>query len=319
MTPLEARRQAEVTVAIATRDRPDMLDRCLQCLLSESLWPREIVVADQSRDERTAQVVQKYRVGTVELVYLHQAGQGLGTAQNLAMRRARCEVVAVTDDDCVPAASWLSTVEAAFAGLDSVDVLTGPVLPYGPDRPDLLPVATRTSTTRIEFGGRAMPWEIGSGNNFAVKRAWLEQIGGNDERLGPGSPGRGGVDMDLFYRLARAGARIRYEPEAVVYHERADQGSRLARRGPYGYGMGACCSLWLRQGDANALRVLARWGLMRTGRLAAGLVHGNRLRVREEILVLAGTLGGLLYGWRASRRASSQWAESGQAQHPITR
>jgi GT2 family glycosyltransferase len=155
-----------------------------------------------------------------------------------------------------------------------------------------------------------MPWDIGSGNNFAVKRVWLAKVRGNDERLGPGSPGQGGVDMDLLYRLARAGARIRYEPEALIYHERASRASRLARRGPYGYGMGAACSLWLRQGDNNAWRVLVRWVLMRARRLAIGVRQRDGLRVHEEFLVLAGTLGGLLYGWRVGERATSPWPEA---------
>jgi len=317
MTAPEGSRPAEVTVVIATRDRPDMLDRCLASLLAGKRLPAEIVVADQSRDEQTARVAAKYQAQFPALVYLHQPGQGLGVAQNLAMRRAGCDVVAVTDDDCVPAADWLACLAAAFAGPQAVDVLTGPVLPYGPPHADTFPVATRGGGARVDFDGRAMPWDIGSGNNFAVKRAWLERVGGNDERLGPGSPGRGGVDMDLFYRLARAGAHIRFEPEALVYHERASRSSRLGRRFPYGYGMGACCGLWLRQGDANALRVLGRWLLARTGRLAGGLARRDGLRVREEALVLTGTAGGLLYGWRAGRYAVSSWHERNPDRQPI--
>lgn len=302
MSDAPIQRLSEITVAIATRDRPEMLDRCLRSLLAAPVQPREIVIADQSRTDQTAQVVTQQRGGAVALIYQRQPSGGLGTAQNAAMARASGAIVAVTDDDCVPADGWLPALEAAFADPHGVDAVTGPVLPYGPEQAGTYSVAARSSTQRVDFDARALPWEIGSGNNFAVRRTWLHQIGGNDERLGPGSPGQGGVDMDLFYRLARAGARLRYEPAAVVYHERASRASRLARRRPYGYGMGACCGLWLRQGDRNALRILAHWINLRLRRAAAGLGQRDGERVREEALVLGGTVSGLVYGWRAARQ-----------------
>jgi O-antigen biosynthesis protein len=302
-------RTAKITVAIATRDRPDMVERCLKNLFSQSVLPAEIVVVDQSSDQSTAQIVERFKAGPVAVVYDHQSTQGLGKGQNRAMVRASAKIVAVTDDDCVPDLNWLEAIEAAFTGSDAVDFVTGPVFPYGPERPDTFPIATRTSTKRTNFDGRAMPWDIGSGNNFAVRRAWLEKVEGNDERLGPGSPGQGGVDMDLFYRLARAGARIRYEPDAFVFHERANRASRLARRVPYGYGMGACCALWLRQRDYNALRVLAHWISLRAHRFVTGAIQRDGLRVYEELLVFLGTARGLLYGWRvADPRPTQDWA-----------
>ena len=79
-----------------------------------------------------------------------------------------------------------------------------------------------------------MPWDVGSGNNFALRRSAWTAIGGCDERLGPGSPGRGAVDLDLFHRILTAGGSLLYDPSCVVHHERDTPQARLARRGPYG-------------------------------------------------------------------------------------
>jgi GT2 family glycosyltransferase len=129
----------------------------------------------------------------------------------------------------------------------------------------------------------------------------LLRVGGFDERLGAGSPGGSGEDMDLLYRLLRAGARIRYEPQAVIYHERQPRDRRLASRSAYGRGIGACCGLWLRGRDLHALGVLAGWLRMRGG-MAAGAVRRRQWSgVREELLVLGGTARGLVYGFRAGR------------------
>jgi glycosyltransferase involved in cell wall biosynthesis len=49
-----------VTVAICTQDRAAALDRCLAALLSAEMLPTQIVIVDQSRDESTRTVAEKY-------------------------------------------------------------------------------------------------------------------------------------------------------------------------------------------------------------------------------------------------------------------
>lgn len=291
---------AAVTVAISTLSRPDALRVCLNTLLAGDVLPAEIIVVDQSTDNKTQELVEQCNAAPVSLVYIHHDGRGLGAAQNIGIRNATQPIVAVTDDDCEPASDWIATIALSFAS-SSIDALTGRVLPASAETPGTYAVSSRTSTKRLEFQRNAMPWDIGSGNNFAVKREWLNRIGGNDERLGPGSPGQGAVDMDLFYRLLRKGARIQYEPDLVVYHARTTRAGRISRRVPYGYGMGACCVLWLRQKDLHALRVLASWFLLRTKRFVDGILHMQGMRVYEEWLVLIGTLQGLVYGMRVKK------------------
>lgn len=283
-----------VAVAISTRDRPEALARCLRSLAAGRLAPAEVIVADQSDGPETRQLLAEHP----DVRYVRARPGGLGAAQNDAFRATSAPVVAVLDDDCVADAGWLESIAAAFAD-EELAFVSGPVLPLGPETPGMHAVASRTSRERRELDARTLPWDAGSGNNFALRRAWFERIGGCDERLGPGAPGRGGLDMDLFRRVLRAGARGRYEPDAIVEHERATTAGRLARRFPYGYGMGACCVLWVRQGDAFGRRVLARWIAMRSSWLARSLARGRWLSAREEMLVLAGTVGGVIFGLRA--------------------
>jgi GT2 family glycosyltransferase len=296
-----------LTVAISTLDRPDALGRCLQSILDGSTLPSEIVVVDQGEDRRAGDVID--RLGdALSIAYVRDAGRGLGRSQNLAVSHAANAHVAVLDDDCVADTDWVATM---WRTLEEVDVAAGRVLPLGPDLPALYPVASRTSVVRRTFVGTALPWDVGSGNNFAFARGWYERVGGCDERLGPGSRGRGAVDLDLFYRLVRAGARVRYEPDAVVFHERKPRSERLERRIPYGYGMGACCTFWLRDGERRGLGVLAAWVRMRSSLLVRAAARRRWMRAYEEALVLAGTVRGIGYGLRAPSRASTTDGERG--------
>jgi GT2 family glycosyltransferase len=286
-----------IAVAISTLGRPRALQRCLESLASGAALPSEVVVVDQSTDGETRRVVDG--LGALpKLRYLAQSGTGLGTAQNAAVANTTAPVVAILDDDCVADEDWVALVAELLAPDSDLDLVGGRVLALGDDAPGMLGVSLRASEEARDLRGRSLPWELGSGNNFAVRRERFDRVGGCDERLGPGSPGLGGVDMDLFYRLLRDGARGRYEPRLVVYHERTNAAGRLARRAPYGHGMAAACVLWLREGDRYALLVLAAWLRMRARALISAL-RGRRWRgVREELLVLSGTARGLLYGLR---------------------
>jgi hypothetical protein len=105
--------------------------------------------------------------------------------------------------------------------------------------------------------------------------------------------------MDLLYRLLCAGARVRFEPDAVIYHERQDKARRLATRWSYGYGMGAFCGIWLRRGDLFALRMLGSWLRWQGSALVGALVRAQWMQVHQSALSLGGTGCGSMYGLRA--------------------
>jgi GT2 family glycosyltransferase len=291
-----------ISVAISTRDRPDALRRCLESLGGGRMLPEEVVIADQSDGAATSLVVEEARASRLRVCYVRARPGGLGAAQNDAVDATDSAVVAVLDDDCVADENWLDEIARAFEKDPDLALLAGRVLPLGPPAPGTYPVSSRVSTEAREFVGKSLPWDVGSGNNFALRRVWFEHIGGCDERLGPGAPLQGGLDMDLFYRLLRAGGRARYEPAVLVLHERATREGRLARRPAYGFGMAAAIGIWLRGGDRFAWRILGAWVRMRTTLFLRALAKARWHAVYEEALVLRGTMQGLVRGLLITRR-----------------
>jgi GT2 family glycosyltransferase/aminoglycoside phosphotransferase (APT) family kinase protein len=289
--------RADVTVAIATIDRPSRLERCVAAMLAGSTLPAEIVIVDQSSDGRTADLVATaawQRV--VSIRYVRQACCGLAASRNAAIAHSSQPIIVFTDDDCVAGHDWLKTIVAGFASAEGPAAVTGQILPFGPEQPDFHAMSTLTRRARTTYAGRSLPWVVGSGANTAVTRQWLERVGGFDERLGAGSPGRSAEDVDLLYRLLRAGATVRYDPDAMVFHERQYGPRRRATSSAYGFGMGAFCALWARRRDPYALWMLAGWCVDRGRALASACAQRRWWRLPEELLMLAGAVRGMAYG-----------------------
>jgi cellulose synthase/poly-beta-1,6-N-acetylglucosamine synthase-like glycosyltransferase len=276
------------------------LGRCLESLKAGERLPDEILVVDQSTESATSDVVAGWRERMMGLpiTYVRHDARGLGAAQNVAFGRAGHPVIAVLDDDCVAHRSWLRVIASRLDERPDLDAVTGRVLPLDPVGARTFPVSSRVSEVRREFAGQAVPWEVGSGNNFAARGEALTRSGGCDERLGPGSPAQGGVDMDLFHRLLRTGSRILYEPEAIVYHERQTREERKARRPMYGRGMGTAIALWHRAGDRSSAFVLREWTRLRIRQMRLAAMRGDWTDVGDEITMLLSTVQGLSHGWK---------------------
>jgi GT2 family glycosyltransferase len=280
-----------ITVVISTLDRPEVLRRCLDAIVHGSALPAEVVVVDQSAAGTAAPEVARATAAGLAVRHVRQDRRGLSASQNLGVRTATSALVAVIDDDCVPGVEWLATACRRLQGSFPVGLVTGPVFPLPPEGNRTIAVSTRTSTTARVFTWPAMPWDVGTGGNFAVLRQRYLDVGGNDERLGTGTPGRAGNDLDLFYRLLRSGVPAAYDPGMIVHHRRSTVDERRTRRWGYGFGVGACVGKWMRGGDRYALVVLAHWIRMRAR-------HARRTRSPEELQVLGGTVAGILYGLR---------------------
>jgi len=82
-----------VSVVVCTMDRPEALDRCLRALRECTPPPEQVVVVDQG--------AQPVAPEGVEVVRMTERGVSRG--RNRGARAAEHELLAFTDDDCVPA------------------------------------------------------------------------------------------------------------------------------------------------------------------------------------------------------------------------
>ena len=205
---MSADRVAEISVAIATRDRPQALARCLASLRDGRRWPAEVVVADQSAGVDSRTVAAGANSPELPVRWIDGGPDGLAGGQNAAFREATMPLVAVLDDDCVADVGWIEAIMRAFAADPALALVGGRVLPLPAAGDREVAVASRTSPTRRELKTAAAPWNVGSGNNFALRRDWFDRVGGGDERLGPGTR-RGGRPRHrpLLSRAARGRPR----------------------------------------------------------------------------------------------------------------
>jgi GT2 family glycosyltransferase len=288
-----------LSVVIPTVGGDSALARCLDALLAATVRPYEIVVVDQSGEGAIAGVLAKRRETFPRLLHRVEERRGLSAARNAGARGATGDLIAFTDDDCVPEAHWVRAILAAFADVPRLAGVTGPMLPLPTDVLGLVAVSSRTSLERVDYRHATAPWVVGTGGNLTLRRGWLEHVGGWDERLGVGSRGEAGEDVALIDQVLASGGALRYEPDAVVRHEQRSRSSRRATRRTYGHGVGAACGILLHESEARGIVLLGRWLGFRLRLATAALARGRADAALDEARILAGTLVGLLYGLRA--------------------
>ena len=227
--------RAPLSVVIPTRDRVEMLDRCLAALRADLAEGDEIVVADSASRDAGAVAAAANRAGA-RLVRCDQAGASL--ARNAGWRAAQHDLIAFVDDDVRTRPGWSAGLVNAF---DDPDVVfeTGRVLVPADQQAAERPVAISSRSER-EVLHAGLSGELGASANLAVRRHALEAVEGFDETLGPGSWAAAAEDLDLFDRLFRAGYTGLFEPAATAEHAQCrtrPQLERLDRRNGKGMGV----------------------------------------------------------------------------------
>jgi glycosyltransferase involved in cell wall biosynthesis len=282
-----------MTLAICTRDRPQVREALASGLAS--VHPRfEVLLVDQSsrpvRDSLPTTIT-----GDPRFRYLRLDSRGLGRARNAALRAARAEVVAFTDDDCTLPGAWLRQVEAVFTSHPGVAVTFTNVVTAPHDATGgFIPSYERSGDAMVK-SMRGKRGARGIGAAMAVRRAPAEAIGGFDDRLGAGAEFPSCEDGDLVVRLLLAGRTV-FEcgSIAVVHHgfRTWEEGRRLARRN--WIGVGAAYSKPLKCGKLSIVPVLGQELSLLLRRAASHAWHGEKPRgLHDAIYLLEGILRGL--------------------------
>jgi glycosyltransferase involved in cell wall biosynthesis len=178
------------------------------------------------------------------ITYLRLATFGRSLALNAAVRRARGNVIAFTDDDCAADPRWLELIVASFQADRTVGIVAGDLVPSPKARRGLsICPATKTidCTYRpAESGFRGPPGFYWAGANFAVRREVSDRVGPFDEELGPGTAFPAAEDVDYALRAEALGVVMRTRPDIVIHHVSGRRyGLRAVLRHQRGYGKGS--------------------------------------------------------------------------------
>jgi len=199
-----------VSVIIATYERPQLLLRCIDALLGQTLPGArfEIVIVDDGSSRATRERVMaelggrrhRHRAPTLRFLWL-PVNRGPAAARNHGILAAHADVIAFTDDDTLPHPDWLRAGLAAIA--DGADAVAGAVEVPLP----AVPTDYERDAAGLTHAGFVTA-------NCFVRRALLAAVGGFDERFRCAWHG----DTDLCFRLRASGAIVRASHAARVVH-----------------------------------------------------------------------------------------------------
>jgi GT2 family glycosyltransferase len=282
-----------VSVLIPTIGRLERLRACLESIARCDERAAEVVVVDQSGGGEVAALVGEFASLSARVVPC--SGRGISVGMNLGLRRAAHDVVLVTHDDCTVAPSWVGAA-ARLMSSDPAMIVTGRVLPAG-DNPLAVP-STIDSPSPYDFTGGLHSGALYP-NNMALNRSAVLACGGFDERFKTAAE-----DNDFSYRWLRAGRRLRYEPELVVWHhDWRSQEELESLYVDYWRWQGVFYAKHLRRGDMAILRFLARDFYFGMRAFAARVVRGRPRWSDWRRGIFRGLPRGLVEGWRLFREA----------------
>lgn len=205
---------ALASIIIPTCNRPDDLQRCLQTLQPQiDSQVCEVIVADDSRDERTHQLLAA-QFPWVKVVQGPRCGPAAN--RNAGAVNAAGQWLIFIDDDVIPEAGFLK------AYLDVLSAECDHGIFHGLTRP-----TPETSSLLWEAPEVLKKLDLFPSCNFAIRRSLYEQTGGFDERFNPSFE-----DMEFSSRLKAQGEKCKFVAEAVVHHPRRPlpPPDKLARR-----------------------------------------------------------------------------------------
>jgi GT2 family glycosyltransferase len=340
-TPLRAGPMA--SVIITTCADVEATVRCLNAVLAMAYRPFEVIVVDNRPVGSVLRSAVSERFGADGRVrVVDEPRPGLAVARNAGLREAEGDIIGVIDDDVLVDRDWLARIAKRFEAEPGLSCVTGLILPAELETAEQAQIerfavfgkgfSRRTfSIEDAPDGDRLFPYaagQFGSGANTALRAEAVDLLGGYEERLGAGTPARGGEDLDLFIRWVLAGARIGYEPAALVWH-RHPAAVGAPRRQAINYGIGLSAALthhWLVGGERARLARAVPSGIayLRDAKSRRNVSRGEgfsrSLTGWEAVGLAAGPLAYLVsrarFGRHARSRFTPRWVDEVELARP---
>lgn len=172
----------------------------------------EVVLVDDASPEPIGPAVEKFR-NRIDLVVERQPrNQGPAAARNAGVRKAKHDILAFTDNDCVVDPTWARRMHRFMQDAPpKIAGVGGRVLALGDDLFSHYYTYHKILDPWLDHGR----WLYVVTANAAFRRTAIEEVGCFDDAIRV----PGGEDPGLCFKLLERGYRLEYHAEAVVFHD----------------------------------------------------------------------------------------------------
>jgi len=212
--PTLADEEPFVSIIIPGYNEEMVLDNCVTSILNCGYPEFEIILVNDGSTDDTATVMARLADSDDRVTFVDKPNGGKGSALNLGTQRSRGEILMYVDADGVFGPDTITEVLRGFTD-EHIGAVSGDDRPVNLDRvlTRLLALISHLGTGFVRRALaiiHALP--IVSGNMGAFRRRAIDEVGGlHEDTLGE--------DLELTWRMHRAGWGVNFAPRAVVWAE----------------------------------------------------------------------------------------------------
>lgn len=203
-----------ISVIIPTLNEEKRISDTLEAIYSGTLIPSEIIVVDGGSSDCTVRIIkEKYP----DVVLLNNPERTAAAGRNVGMKKAKGDIIAFTDGDCIVDRDWLKNIKIYFENKE-IDGLGGKVMNAPPENHYEEYWGNLAWNLIMSFPDEAYEVKEKKLNdafvtaNCAYKRELLYRIQGFSNFFANNAE-----DVDLCWRAIESGAKLVYVPDVVIY------------------------------------------------------------------------------------------------------
>ena len=206
-----------VSIVITIKNEEKSIPGLLDSLLIQEK-PFEIIIVDAESTDKTREIVSRYATKHKEIkLFVHSGSRGEG--RNFGAKKASGEIIAFTDGGCVADKNWLKEMREKIR--KGFDIVAGKTINTGPFKNII-------ERVKLEYKGYDITYPS---CNLVYRKDLFEKIGGFDTRFITAE------DIDLNLRAVKAGAKLGYNENAMIYRKTAEDLIAFMKQSFwYGYG-----------------------------------------------------------------------------------
>lgn len=204
----------KISVVISVYNEEKRIKKTLDAIYNNTEIPYEVIVVDGGSCDATKKIIRKYFKNVV--VY-DNPRRNAAAGRNIGIRRAKGDIIAFTDGDCIVDSKWIENIRKTFES-GEIDGVGGKVLNAEPENHYEEYWGNLAWNIIMNFPDESYNVTKKTLNdafvtaNCAYSRKILYKIKGFNTFFANNAE-----DVDLCWRALDSGAKLKYDPEIMIY------------------------------------------------------------------------------------------------------